>query len=82
MEPELDPRVLDTNDRADAAREFDEHVQARRKRAEVDNDPAGAWALALSGGGIRSATFCLGLVRGLARAGLGEHAQLDERVDD
>lgn len=26
-----------------------------------------AWALALSGGGIRSATFCLGLVRGLAQ---------------
>ena len=25
------------------------------------------WALALSGGGIRSATFCLGLLRGMAQ---------------
>jgi hypothetical protein len=70
MQPELDPRVLDANARVDAAHEFDEHVLARRKLAEVENEPAGAWALALSGGGIRSATFCLGLIRGLARAGL------------
>lgn len=28
------------------------------------------WGLALSGGGIRSATFCLGLVKALAREGL------------
>ncbi|HCN45739.1 MAG TPA: hypothetical protein DIT18_08850, partial [Pseudomonas sp.] len=26
------------------------------------------WALALSGGGIRSATFCLGVLQALARA--------------
>jgi hypothetical protein len=33
---------------------------------------ADLWALCLSGGGIRSATFALGLVQGLARAGLLE----------
>jgi hypothetical protein len=29
--------------------------------------PSGQWALALSGGGIRSATFCLGVLQGLAK---------------
>jgi hypothetical protein len=34
----------------------------------AEADPA--WGLALSGGGIRSATFCLGLVSGLAKQGI------------
>ncbi len=34
---------------------------------EQDKKP---WALCLSGGGIRSATFCLGAIQGLAKAGL------------
>ncbi|HET9763831.1 MAG TPA: hypothetical protein VFR50_09960, partial [Casimicrobiaceae bacterium] len=35
----------------------------------------GAWGLALSGGGIRSATFCLGVLQALARASLPESAR-------
>lgn len=68
MQP--DPRVASPSAERDAGEEFREHVRARREKAGVENDPAGAWGLALSGGGIRSATFCLGLVRGLARNGL------------
>lgn len=44
-------------------------IDARRK---IAGQPLGerSWALAFSGGGIRSATFCLGLARALARNGL------------
>lgn len=73
MQPGQDPRVFGIDASRDARREFDEHVSARRRKAGVTNDPPGAWGLALSGGGIRSATFCLGLVRGLARNGLLKH---------
>jgi len=49
-----------------------ERMVALRRRALVGlvgrDDPL--WGLALSGGGIRSATFCLGLVKALAREGL------------
>jgi hypothetical protein len=53
---------------------IDEQVIARRKvlHGEHEQGPVNAsnkWGLALSGGGIRSATFCLGLVRALARSG-------------
>jgi len=41
-------------------------VEARRKKAEVTPHDARPWGLAFSGGGIRSATFCLGLARALA----------------
>lgn len=41
-------------------------VERRSKVAGLTYKGHGPWALALSGGGIRSATFCLGLVRGLA----------------
>jgi patatin-like phospholipase len=44
-------------------------VTARRKRAGVSKD-APVIGLALSGGGIRSATFCLGLLRALAKNGV------------
>ena len=44
------------------------------RRREIQNlppiDETGTVGLALSGGGIRSATFCLGLVRALAKKGL------------
>lgn len=73
MEPGHDPRVFGPDARQDAERELDGHVRARRERAGVHNEPPGPWALALSGGGIRSATFCLGLVRGLAGRGLLKH---------
>lgn len=53
-------------------------LQGRREEAGLDPaavDECGAAAhprigLALSGGGIRSATYCLGVMRGLARSGL------------
>lgn len=37
---------------------------------ELPRDSSDVWGLALSGGGIRSATFSLGLLRGLASQGL------------
>lgn len=46
---------------------------AQRRRALYGKSPpphgSGWWGLALSGGGIRSATFCWGLVQALARQG-------------
>jgi hypothetical protein len=44
-------------------------IDTRRRRAGIDPQ-APAMGLALSGGGIRSATFCLGLLRALARNGV------------
>ncbi len=56
------------------AREESVRVQARRAKAEQElGQPltgSGPIGLALSGGGIRSATFCLGVLRGLARKGI------------
>lgn len=66
----------------DGAGGLDEFVVARRRALAAsaggqgkDGMPAPSrgdplWGLALSGGGIRSATFCLGLVSGLARKGI------------
>ncbi len=48
-------------------------VSERRKKAGIEEAPDGSTptiGLALSGGGIRSATFALGLLRGLARNGV------------
>ncbi|KQP35336.1 patatin-like phospholipase family protein [Pseudorhodoferax sp. Leaf274] len=59
--------------------ELRKQVQVRRQawaNAGTDDElgkpleEAGLWGLALSGGGIRSATFCFGLLRALAREGL------------
>lgn len=48
-----------------------EALRTRRRLARVEDDAATPTVgLALSGGGIRSATFCLGLLRGMARRGL------------
>lgn len=58
---------------ADTAIPADEReaLRTRRRLARVDDDAATPTVgLALSGGGIRSATFCLGLLRGMARRGL------------
>jgi cytochrome b561 len=43
-------------------------LRARRAAAglEAPGETDDRWGLALSGGGIRSATFCLGMIRGLA----------------
>ena len=45
-------------------------VKKRRWKAlyEPDAEPKTTWGLALSGGGIRSATFCLGVLQALAKA--------------
>jgi hypothetical protein len=52
----------------EAAREFDTEVRARRAAAGIGKEARHrAWALALSGGGVRSATFCVGFLRGLAK---------------
>lgn len=60
--------------RGDAAGGVSQEIQrakARQKALAIDaNRPAGLtgnWALALSGGGIRSATFSLGVIQGLTR---------------
>lgn len=48
-------------------------LRKRRQAAGIEFAPEGerpTIGLALSGGGIRSATFCLGLLRGLARNGV------------
>jgi hypothetical protein len=42
-------------------------LEARRRQAGVDPDGMDCLAVGLSGGGIRSATFCLGLFQALAR---------------
>ena len=55
----------------------EEQARIARRRAALGVEPPGvekegadgAWGLALSGGGIRSATFALGLLQGLALAG-------------
>lgn len=44
-------------------------LKARRAKAGLGDAPR-PWALAFSGGGIRSATFCLGLARALAQNGV------------
>ncbi len=51
-------------------------ILGRRADAPRDDDPS-AWGLALSGGGIRSATFALGVLQALARDNLlrGFHYQ-------
>lgn len=58
------------------------HIRRRRKQLGLDDEKVqgepnadqGLVGLALSGGGIRSATFGLGVIQGLARHGLLRHA--------
>ncbi|HSB96131.1 MAG TPA: hypothetical protein VLC91_06770, partial [Spongiibacteraceae bacterium] len=66
----------------------DEAARIKRRRAALGiaagPGPKGHWGLALSGGGIRSATFSLGVLQGLALAGtqackLDETATADEK---
>jgi predicted acylesterase/phospholipase RssA len=44
-----------------------EMVRQRRQALSGADDGRRPWGLALSGGGIRSATFCLGLLKALAQ---------------
>lgn len=56
---------------------YEEHMEAEKQRAKlrraglgltgVRKDDSSQWGLALSGGGIRSATFCLGVLQALSR---------------
>lgn len=50
---------------------FDNAIKQRRSKLgsfdSPDQEASGTWGLALSGGGIRSATFCLGLLTALAK---------------
>jgi hypothetical protein len=51
-----------------------EEVKTRRGNYEIPNEaPTNAVGLGLSGGGIRSATFCLGVIQVLAERGLLKH---------
>lgn len=70
QQSELDPRVASPDTPHDIASEFREYVTPRREKAGVADHATDTWGLAFSGGGIRSATFCLGLARGLARNGM------------
>ena len=58
----MDPRKV-LNDEVSRA-------QTRRRNLEIERPFGprdGQWGLALSGGGIRSATFCLGVLQGMAK---------------
>lgn len=55
---------------ADALRRAEMDLILGLRSGETRTDDASAWGLALSGGGIRSATFSLGVLQALARDGL------------
>lgn len=57
-----------------------ERIEKRREQLGLEDYKQGAktgrpWGLALSGGGIRSATFCLGVLQALARARRTDQAE-------
>ena len=54
-----------------------ERVSARRERLGTAEQRAPGFGLALSGGGIRSATFALGVLQGLARARSPDFGEAD-----
>lgn len=57
-----------TADSAYRDRMHKELERIRRRRCASDPQATSAWGLSLSGGGIRSATFCLGVLEALSRA--------------
>ncbi|EQM66523.1 hypothetical protein QYE80_13830 [Pseudomonas tohonis] len=64
-----------------------DRITWRRKALGLDTDnesPRRPWAVALSGGGIRSATFCFGVLQALARAPVdpGANRQPKNSEDD
>jgi hypothetical protein len=64
--PQISPTTIDAINLAEA-----EEVGTRRRlRGDTAPDHSNAVGLALSGGGIRSATFCLGVTQALAARGL------------
>lgn len=66
-----------------------ERLRERRETLDINSATPGNWGLALSGGGIRSATFALGVMQALAKApapaatteGKRSQATLLERFD-
>lgn len=73
--PEYDPQGVALPDPAPKPQAPDERELVRRRRLQAglsspEQLAAPVQALALSGGGIRSATFCFGLVRALAKNGV------------
>ena len=61
IDPELTGRINETEEQA---------IALRRRHYGIPHERANAVGLGLSGGGIRSATFCLGVVQVLAGRGL------------
>ncbi|WP_097303571.1 patatin-like phospholipase domain-containing protein [Pseudomonas chlororaphis] len=59
-------------------------IDQRRDLLGLARKSAGHWAVALSGGGIRSATFCLGVLQAMARArapdAVGEEPGIGKRL--
>lgn len=49
------------------SKQIDDLVKSRRKELGLPENHQDKWGLALSGGGIRSATFCFGLLSALSR---------------
>lgn len=71
-EPAQAPQASDSGGQAPFDYIAAEHARARHRRTcmDVERPPGHAdatWGLALSGGGIRSATFCLGVLQGLTQ---------------
>lgn len=56
---------MEVNNKA-TQQQIDAMVIARREALQETGDAKDKWGLALSGGGIRSATFCFGLLRALS----------------
>ena len=54
-------------------------VAKRREALDTVDDAAPAFGLALSGGGIRSATFALGALQGMANAAAPDSRRRDFR---
>jgi predicted acylesterase/phospholipase RssA len=57
-----------TVDAAYRERMDEESARIRQRRSVPEQQATSAWGLCLSGGGIRSATFCLGVLEALSRA--------------
>jgi hypothetical protein len=72
--PEQDPKDQEEASKQKQYEAEKQRITFRRLALGVDTGSAenqpDNWALALSGGGIRSATFCLGVLQAMAHAGL------------
>jgi hypothetical protein len=64
-----------------ALREAERALLGRRRDAAAIGAGAPVLGVALSGGGIRSATFVLGFMQGLARAVVADSPPLLRRID-